>query len=188
MTKKNIILASALIVLGIVGRMTLLSYPNIETLMAVSILAGTLLGWRWGAVVSLFSVIGSDMMIGNTAILLYTWSAWLAIGAVSAVAHRRHGKTEVWSGALRNTGLGVAGTLFFYLWTNFGVWHIGGLYPHTVDGLVLSYVNGLPFLRNQLLGNLLIVPGLSLVIVTVVKYYTAVIAQFNRTLKQTIIN
>lgn len=187
MNKKNIVFATLLIVLGIAGRMALLSYPNIETLMAVSILAGTLLGWRWGAVVSLFAVIGSDMMIGNTAILLYTWSAWLAIGAVSAVANRR-GKTEVWSGALRNAGLGVVGTLFFYLWTNFGVWHIGSLYPHTIDGLVLSYVNGLPFLRNQLLGNLLIVPGLSLVVLTAIKYYATATVLFSRNLKQTVIN
>lgn len=188
MTKKNIILAVTLVVVGIAGRMALLSYPNIETLMAVSILAGTLLGWRWGAVVSLFSVIGSDMMIGNTLIMAYTWSAWLAIGAVSAVANRRHGKTEVWSRALRNAGLGVVGTLFFYLWTNFGVWHIGGLYPHTIDGLVLSYVNGLPFLRNQLLGNLLIVPGLSLIMLTIVKYYAAITVLFSRRLKQAVIN
>jgi len=170
MTKKNIILAAALIALGILGRIVLQAYPNIETLMVVSILAGTLLGWRWGAVVSLFSVIGSDMMIGNTAILLYTWSAWLMIGAASAVAKRRSGKTAVWAEALRNTGFGVVGTLLFYAWTNFGVWHIGGLYPHTLAGLELSYINALPFLRNQLLGNLFIVPSLSVVVLATWKY------------------
>jgi hypothetical protein len=170
MTKKNIIVAASLVAFGILGRMALLAYPNIETLMVVSVLAGTLLGWRWGAVVSLFSVIGSDMMIGNTAILVYTWSAWLLIGAASSIGKRRSDQVQVWADTLRNTGLGVLGTLFFYVWTNFGVWQIGGLYPHTVDGLVLSYVNGLPFLRNQLLGNLFIVPLVSVVVLATYKY------------------
>ncbi|EKD75966.1 MAG: hypothetical protein ACD_43C00269G0009, partial [uncultured bacterium] len=180
MTKKNISLAALLIVLGIAGRMALLAYPNIETLMVVSILAGTVLGWRWGVVVSLFSVIGSDMIIGNTAILLYTWSAWLIIGSASALGRRDQAKTQVWSNTLRNTGLGVFGTLFFYAWTNFGVWHIGGLYPHTLAGLLLSYINALPFLHNQLLGNLFIVPAVSVSVLTVWKYLPQLATANNR--------
>lgn len=170
LTRKNIIIAALLLAVGIGGRMALLAYPNIETLTAVSILAGALLGPQLGLAVALFSVVGSDMMIGNTNILLYTWSAWAMIGVGSTVLKKNKGKLAVWSETFRYTAGGVVTTLFFYLWTNFGVWHIGGLYPHTLDGLVLCYMNALPFLRNQLLGNLLIVPAISLVVLTSWKY------------------
>lgn len=174
--KKNIILAVGLIVLGITGRMLLLAYPNVETLTAVSIIAGALLGPYLGLAVSLFSVVGSDMVIGNTNILLYTWSAWALIGVSSAVLKRRQrGKWMVWLDSLKFTGFGVLITLFFFAWTNFGVWHLSGMYVHTWDGLLLSYYNGLPFLRNQLLGNLLIVPALSVATLSVLKYLLAVL-------------
>lgn len=168
--KRNIITAGLLIALGIVGRLALEAYPNIETLTAVSIIAGALLGPYLGFAVALFSVVGSDMVIGNTNILLYTWSAWAVIGISSALL-KRHSRSRVmvWLDSLKFTGFGVVTTLFFFLWTNFGVWQLSGMYPHTLDGLMLSYFNGLPFLRNQLLGNLLIVPVVSVVSLTLYK-------------------
>lgn len=179
LTKKNLILAVLLIVLGIAGRMALLAYPNVETLTVVSILAGALLGPYLGLAVGLVSVIGSDMMIGNTVILFYTWSAWAIIGAGSTFLKRRNKSAiAVWMETVKYTAGGVVTTLFFYVWTNFGVWHIGGLYPHTWAGLVQSYINGLPFLRMQLLGNLLIVPALSLIVLTAWKYAPAMAKSF----------
>src|SRR3989338_8931998 len=178
LNRKNIITALLLVIVGIVGRLALEAYPNIETLTAVSIIAGALLGPYLGFVVALFSVVGSDMVIGNTNILLYTWSAWTVIGISSALL-KRHSRSRVmvWMDSLKFTGFGVVTTLFFFLWTNFGVWHLSGMYPHTLDGLMLSYFNGLPFLRNQLLGNLLIVPLLSVVTLAVTKYVPIVLQQ-----------
>lgn len=172
-TKKNIIIAFILIAFAVSVRMLIHGY-NVEPIMAVSILAGVLLGPELGFTVALFSVIGTDVLIGNTTILFYTWSAWAIIGAASAVLKHNNNRTiQVWSETLKLTGMGLVGTLFFYLWTNFGVWHIGGLYPHTWVGLMDSYINALPFLRNQVLGNLVIVPGLSVIVLSVLKYFPA---------------
>ncbi len=176
--RKNILLALGLVLLGAAGRMLLLAYPNVETLTAVSILAGALLGPYLGLAVSLFSVVGSDMMIGNTNILLYTWSAWAVIGITSAALKRhQRGNVQVWMDSLKFTGFSIVSTVFFYAWTNFGVWHLSGLYPHTLAGLELSYINALPFLRNQLLGNLLIVPVVSTLVLSVIKYLPVVLSQ-----------
>ncbi len=174
MFKRNtIVLAATLIILGIVGRLVMQAYPNVEILTAVSIIAGALLGPYLGLAVALFAVIGSDMFIGNTNILLYTWSAWAVIGLSSAVLKYRGREVKhVWLDTLKFTGFGIVTTLFFYAWTNFGVWHLSGMYPHTMNGLLQSYINALPFLRNQLLGNLLIVPIVSVVLLSVVKYVT----------------
>lgn len=179
-TRKNLILTAVLIILGIGGRMALLAYPNVETLTVVSILAGALLGPYLGLFVALISVIGSDMLIGNEIILLYTWSAWALIGAGSTFLKRRNKSTmAVWMETLKYTAGGVVTTVFFYVWTNFGVWHIGGLYQHTWVGLMQSYINGLPFLRIQLLSNLLIVPSVSLIVLTTWKYAPVLVKLFH---------
>lgn len=45
-------------------------------------------------------------------------------------------------------------TIGYWLWTNFGTWWLGGLYPHTVQGIIACYTMALPFLSWSLLGNL----------------------------------
>lgn len=53
---------------------------------------------------------------------------------------------------------GISSTTFFYLWTNFGVWFLGTMYPKTSAGLLMSYINALPFLRMQAISTLFFVP------------------------------
>jgi hypothetical protein len=47
----------------------------------------------------------------------------------------------------------LAGSIVFFLVSNFGVWAGGTLYPKTVDGLVMCYVAAIPFFRNTLAGD-----------------------------------
>lgn len=163
-SKTKLITAAILILFGSVGRYLLKDIPNVETITVVSLLAGSLLGGVWTVVVGLAVVATTDMIIGNTSILFYTWSAWAAMGVLGWVLRKREKKPL--RHALELTGMGVLGNVFFYLWTNFGVWHIGGLYPHTLNGLMQSYIMGLPFLKYQLISTLLIVPSVSVVALT----------------------
>jgi len=50
------------------------------------------------------------------------------------------------------TGSLLASILFFLI-TNFGVW-AAGMYGHGLDGLLTSYIMGLPFFRGTLVGDL----------------------------------
>lgn len=153
----------ALIAIGYFGRLFLLDYPNVETLTAVSLLAGILLGGVYAVVVPLAVVALTDSLIGNDIILVYTWSAWLLIG-LFGLAARRFGKLHQARFArfiFGTTGLGVASSLFFFLWTNFGVWQLFDYYPSGLNGLLASYLAGLSFLRLSLVGNLFLVPLIS---------------------------
>jgi len=48
----------------------------------------------------------------------------------------------------------LASSLAFFLITNFMVWAMSTqLYPHTIAGLTASYVAGIPFYQNQVLGD-----------------------------------
>lgn len=150
-----------LIVFGSLGRYLLQDVPNIETITVVSLLAGSLLGGRWTLIVGLSTVAITDILIGNTAILLYTWSAWAAMGVFGWLL--RHRSKKPLRHALELTGMGFLANIAFFLWTNLGVWHIGGLYDHTLSGLLASYAAGLPFLKMQMLGTAIIVPTVSVV-------------------------
>ncbi len=47
-----------------------------------------------------------------------------------------------------------ASSLLFFFIVNFGVWLFDGIYPLTLAGFSLCYVAALPFLTNQLMGDL----------------------------------
>jgi hypothetical protein len=48
----------------------------------------------------------------------------------------------------------IAGSILFFLVTNFGVWATSSMYEKTFSGLMRSYQMGIPFFRNTLLGDL----------------------------------
>jgi hypothetical protein len=53
-----------------------------------------------------------------------------------------------------NVILAAIGTgILFFLITNFGVWMLSTMYPHTAAGLVTCYVSAIPFYRNDLFGS-----------------------------------
>ncbi len=130
--------------------------PNLELVTAATFAATILLRSRWAFVAPLAVTVVSDVVLGNTAVALFTWSAWLVVGLGSLLVRDTSGWRRVGAGA----AFGVAGSLWFFLWTNFGVWlqGRGTWYPAGPDGLLASYVAGLPFLRTMLLGNLVLVP------------------------------
>lgn len=112
--------------------------PNVELIMTASVLATMYLGRKWGVAVALISLAISDLVLGNTLIMIFTWSGFALIALAGTIIKRRAMVAGIY---------GLAGALWFYFYTNFGVWLIGGLYPHTLAGLMRSYVMGWPFLR-----------------------------------------
>ncbi|WP_402464809.1 DUF6580 family putative transport protein [Isoptericola aurantiacus] len=130
--------------------------PNLELSTFAAFAAAGLLRHRLAMLAPLVVVAVSDVLLSNSAILVFTWTAWAAIG-VGAWWTRRATGARRFVAAL---AFGVGGSLWFYLWTNFGVWlqGRGTFYPAGLDGLVASYVAGLPFLRPMLLGNLVLLP------------------------------
>jgi hypothetical protein len=150
----------ALLVLAVVWRLVkddLAAPPNLELSTAVTFAAAFLLRNRAAAVAPIVVAMVSDLVLGNTSILVFTWSAWAVIGVASVLLPRFRGGWRRYATAL---GFGVGGSLWFFGWTNFGVWVMGdgSWYPRSAQGLVDCYVAGLPFLRPMLLGNLVLVP------------------------------
>jgi hypothetical protein len=51
-------------------------------------------------------------------------------------------------------GASFASTLMFFILSNFGVWSIGLMYPHSAAGLAACYTAGIPFIGGTLAGDL----------------------------------
>lgn len=129
--------------------------PGLELVTAASLVAAALLPRRAALVVPLAIMAIGDLILSNTSILAFTWSAFALIGLSGLYLRRWHGSRLVLAG----TAGGVLAALFFFAYTNFGVWLTGTMYPHTWAGLLDCYVMGLPFYRMNLTGNLVAVPA-----------------------------
>ncbi len=154
----KLIAAFFLILLGILFRTVWHLGPNVEFVTASTLLAGSYLGFGWAIGIPLAIMLVTDLIIGNTNIFLFTWSGYLVIGYLSHLSNLSHFKRG--EKILRAAGLGIIASFWFYLWTNFGVWLLDnwGMYPKTIAGLMSAYILGLPFLKYNLIGNLVLVP------------------------------
>ena len=77
----------------------------------------------------------------------FTWIGFLLVGLIGWTLRSRTSVARVAAASL-------AGSVTFFLISNFGVWTGGKLYPLTLEGLAACYVAALPFFRNSLFGDL----------------------------------
>ncbi len=77
----------------------------------------------------------------------YTWTGFLLVGLLGWTLHKKLTVARVVVASL-------AGSVAFFLLSNFGVWVGWKLYPPTFSGLVDCYVAALPYFRNSVLGDL----------------------------------
>ena len=88
-SSRRLIIAFLLVILGVGGRIIrIYFFPelyNVEPITLVSLLAGSYLGLAYALVVPLSVVAISDIYIGNTSVLFFTWSAWAIIGLLGVI-------------------------------------------------------------------------------------------------------
>jgi hypothetical protein len=128
----------------------------------LSLLSGILLGGYYTFIVPISVMIITDMVIGNTWILFFTWSGFAIIGYLGYYLRRKNNLKIKY--IPRIMGVGIAGILIYDIWTNFGTF-LGGWYSHTWAGLVLCYTNALPFMFWHLLSTTI---AMSIIIIPIV--------------------
>ena len=77
----------------------------------------------------------------------FTWAGFVIVGLIGWSLRGKRSLGRV-------AGASLAGSVIFFLITNFGAWLSWGMYPMTWGGLLACYVAALPFFRNTLLGDL----------------------------------
>ena len=80
------------------------------------------------------------------------WMNYTAFMLVNGLGFLLRGHRTV----LPIAGATLAGSCIFFLVSNFGVWIGGTMYPHTFNGLLFCYAEGIPFFDNTLLGDMVL--------------------------------
>ncbi len=133
---------------------------NLMPIGALGLFAGARLRSWWAWLAPIAAMLISDLLlikpladIGQTA---FTWET--PIGYASYALYVVLGRalaSQAWP--VTAFGGAMAGSVQFFLVTNFAVWAggDGNLYPHTPAGLLQCFVAALPFYRGTLVGDLL---------------------------------
>lgn len=153
--KKSYLFFLALLTASLVERIFFDLGPNVELISASMLLASFYLGRRWGMWLVFLVMALSDTILGTTSIFIFTWSGLLIPVLISSRLFERNKDLEGLRRVFLGSEAGIFSSLFFYLWTNLGVWllDVWGMYSKDFSGLLNCYINGLPFLRIHLLSS-----------------------------------
>lgn len=138
-----------LVVIGVLLRL-IPHPPNFAPITASALFAGVYLPKRYALVIPLLTMVISDYLLNPKNMFhsttFFVWGSFLISGIIGLWV-RKHKKPGFILGA------SILASLQFFIITNFGVWAMG-MYPRGFDGLIQSYIMGIPFYRYTLLGDL----------------------------------
>jgi hypothetical protein len=122
--------------------------PNFTPILALAIFGGAYLPNRIIALsIPILAMFLSDLIIGFHSQI---YAVYVTIIVLSLLGNTIKTKN------IKNLAItGFAGSLIFFVITNFSVWLSGGLYPLTINGLLECYIMAIPFFHNTLISTLL---------------------------------
>ncbi len=133
--------------------------PNFSPVEAVALFGGAYFANRaWAVIVPLIAMAISDAILGLSVGGIYLdyvasfgfWSIYLCIALSTVLGFGLRGRV----GSARVLAYSLAGSMLFFIITNFVTWAGAGLYPQTGAGLTAAYIAGIPFFQNTMLGTL----------------------------------
>jgi hypothetical protein len=135
-----------MVLLGACARLILHPW-NFTPMMAIGLFAGyQARKASTGLLMTLLALALSDAVMGFYPGFWYVYAAALIPVLLGWLIRNRSGAGGISVAALTSS-------LSFFLITNFMFWATSQWYPHTVTGLTACFVAGIPFFRNQLLGD-----------------------------------
>jgi len=135
-----------MVLLGACAR--LVPHPwNFTPMMTIGLFAGShARKVSTGVLATIFALALSDAVLGFYSGFWYVYAAALIPVFLGRLIRDRTGAGVIAAAAF-------ASSLSFFFITNFMVWATGSMYPHTTSGLWACFLAGLPFYRNQILGD-----------------------------------
>lgn len=120
--------------------------PNFAPIGGLALFAGCHLKNKSSWVIPLAAMLVSDYIIGFHSTMPYVYASFFIIFMIGRLLKKIN------LGLLVSTSL-VSSTLFFLI-TNYGVWTTGTMYSKNLNGLVQSYIMGLPYFGNTVAGDI----------------------------------
>ncbi len=140
-------LALLFVVTGIIARI-IPHLPNFTPVGAAALFGGAYLPKKWALIMPILIMVVSDLVIGFDGFFsrAYVYGSFLLIGLLG-----------LWLRTHKSTGniilVTFSSSVLFFALTNFGVWAHSTMYEKSLNGLMHSYMMGLPYFRYTLLGD-----------------------------------
>jgi hypothetical protein len=97
--------------------------------------------------VPLGAMLISDFFIGMHSLMLWTYFPIISLSLISYYFHHA---------SLKRVGvLAISSPMIFFVISNFGVWVNSSTYSNNLNGLILCYVNAMPFYASSALACIL---------------------------------
>ena len=135
------------VVMGVALRV--LPHPgNFTPVTAIALFSGVTLSPGLALTVPMIVMIASDIFIGPHSLYWLTWGSFFIVTLLGFWIRSSTAPSRIFLGTL-------AGSVFFFVSTNLGVFLFEGMYPRTWAGLAECFTRAVPFFRNALLGDFL---------------------------------
>ena len=137
------------LIIGLAVAARLLPHPpNFAPIAAMALFGGAYLNRKYAIVIPLVAMFLSDIFIGfySPVVMTSVYGSFVLVGLLGMWLKKRKSPSNVIAAA-------VGSSLLFFLITNLAVWATGA-YSRDISGLWQSYIMGLPFLKNTLVGDL----------------------------------
>jgi hypothetical protein len=123
--------------------------PNFSPMIVIALLLARECKLSIAVFSMLFSFLISDA-------LLSWWQGYPVFGDWSLFTYSALISITVCSIYVRGFGFisAINGTLFYWWWTNLGVWLTSDIYTHSSNGLMSCFIAALPFLGYSLMGTM----------------------------------
>src|SRR6185503_16001806 len=121
--------------------------PNFSPIDAMALFSGAYLGRRWLAFIAPFAaLLLSDAILGFYRGMEFQY---LSVALIVLIGWFALSRTSV----ARVAAASIAGSVLFFVVSDFGTWVVSGMYPHSLSGLAECYVAAIPFFPNTLAGD-----------------------------------
>lgn len=159
MNKKNIFIVAAIILVAAVTR--LIPHPmNFAPLGAMALFGSAYLGRKGlGLLITMLAWLASDFILNNfvysfsSETVFFTQGAPFIYGSIILI-YLMGSQVLKKINLTRMVGGSLAASVIFFVFSNFGVWFSGTMYPMTIEGLEACYLAAIPFFTNTLAGDL----------------------------------
>ena len=123
--------------------------PNFAPIAAMALFGGVYLNKKYALLIPLIAIFLGDIFIGfyDPWIMFSVYGSFALIGLLGLWLKKHKSLSNI-------IGASLFSSILFFLITNFAVWAVPhSFYPHSLQGLMQSYIMGLPFFRNTLMGD-----------------------------------
>lgn len=142
---RHVIPYTGIIFIAVAARL-LPHLPNMTPITGLALFSGSSSKNKCWLLVPIIAMLVSDIFLGFHTTIPFVYGSFFIITIFGKFITKK-------SGVLTLSAMSFFSSLIFYVITNFGVWATSSMYTKNIQGLISSYLMGIPFFWNTILGD-----------------------------------